>query len=296
MRRASRLGNACRRTGARRGGARERRPQARCRRGHDRDGVGQPAPRRRREGRRRLRRRVGPRGRPRDARSRASTAPRASRAPAPPARSRASTAAAKQRVVTGLASFAAGRAGNTAIGPHGVFVDGHDVYFTNGGPTGPTRGDAARTIVLRDPTLVAEEPVSALYGKLFKLRRHGGLREIADLWRFENENNPDAEVGNPLVDSNPVDVYADRGRFYVADAAATASCGSGASAGSAPLARVPERPDPEPVRPRPDPDAGRADRRGQGPGRRALHEPADRLPVPGRGREACSASTRARAR
>ena len=73
-------------------------------------------------------------------------------------------------------------------------------------------------VVPRDPTLVSEEPVSEKYGKLFKLKRHGGLREIADLWRFEYENNPDAEVGNELVDSNPVDVYADRGRFYVADA------------------------------------------------------------------------------
>ena len=58
----------------------------------------------------------------------------------------------------------------------------------------------------------------ARYGKLFELRRSGGLREIADLWAFENENNPDAVKGNPLVDSNPVDVLADRGRFIVADA------------------------------------------------------------------------------
>jgi hypothetical protein len=122
----------------------------------------------------------------------------------------------QRRVVTGLASFAPA-SGDTAIGPHGIYVDGGDVYFTNGGPTAPTRGDPP-VVVPRDPTLVSEEPVSALYGKLFKLGRHGGVREIADLWRFENENNPDAEVANPLVDSNPVDVYADDGRFYVADA------------------------------------------------------------------------------
>ena len=127
----------------------------------------------------------------------------------------------KRRVVTGLASFAPSAPQppaspfDNAIGPHGVYVDGNDVYFTNGGPTEPTRAGAT---VLRDPTLVSEEPVSAKYGKLFKLSRHGGVREIADLWRFENENNPDAEDGNPRIDSNPVDVYADDGRFYVADA------------------------------------------------------------------------------
>jgi hypothetical protein len=122
----------------------------------------------------------------------------------------------KRRVVTGLASFA-GPSGDSAIGPHGVFADGNDIYFTNGGPTGPTRGDPPE-IVLRDPTLVSEEPVSRLYGTLRKVERHGGHRMIADLWRFENENNPDAAKGNPLIDSNPVDVYADHGRFFVADA------------------------------------------------------------------------------
>lgn len=105
--------------------------------------------------------------------------------------------------------------GDSAIGPHGIYVDGDDVYFTNGGPTEPKRDDET---VLRDPTLVSEEPVSALYGTLLKLRRHGGFRQIADLWRFEHDNNPDADVANPAIDSNPVDVYADHGRFYVADA------------------------------------------------------------------------------
>src|SRR5918999_3313240 len=52
------------------------------------------------------------------------------------------------RVVRGLASFAPAD-GNNAIGPHGVFVDGNDVYFTNGGPTAPTRGGPTN-VVLRD--------------------------------------------------------------------------------------------------------------------------------------------------
>ena len=74
-------------------------------------------------------------------------------------------------------------------------------------------------VVLRDPTLVAEEPVSRLYGTLLSTRKHRGTtRVLAHLWRFEKENNPDAQVGNPLFDSNPVDVYADRKGFVVADA------------------------------------------------------------------------------
>ena len=67
--------------------------------------------------------------------------------------------------------------------------------------------------MLRDPTLVSEDPISALYGRVFKLRRYGGIRPVADAWAFENRFNPDAVVGNDLVDSNPVDVLEDRGRF-----------------------------------------------------------------------------------
>jgi hypothetical protein len=122
----------------------------------------------------------------------------------------------QERIATGLASFAPAD-GSSAIGPHGVFVKGSDVFFTNGGPTAPTRGDPP-VVVLRDPTLVAEEPVSRLYGTLLQIRRHGDPRLIADIWRFEHDNNPDELLGNRLIDSNPVDVFADRGRFFVADA------------------------------------------------------------------------------
>jgi hypothetical protein len=122
----------------------------------------------------------------------------------------------QERIAKGLASFAP-ESGDNAIGPHGVFVKGDDVFVTNGGPTAPTRGTPP-AVVLRDPTLVSEEPVSALYGTLLELRRHGRVRLIADIWDFERDNNPDAQVGNPAIDSNPVDVYADSGRFFVADA------------------------------------------------------------------------------
>jgi hypothetical protein len=122
----------------------------------------------------------------------------------------------QERVARGLASFAPAGGGN-AIGPHGVYAGRDGVVVTNGGPTAPERGTPPE-VVLRDPTLVAEEPVSAHYGMLLKLRRHGRTRPIADLWRFERDVNPDAEVGNPKIDSNPVDVLADRGRYLVADA------------------------------------------------------------------------------
>lgn len=122
----------------------------------------------------------------------------------------------QERIVTGLASFAPEGGGN-AIGPHGIFVRRNKVYVTNGGPTAPLRGDPP-DVVLRDPTLVAEDPVSSLYGKLLRIHRHGDVEEIADLWAFERDNNPDAELGNPLVDSNAVDVLALGRRFLVTDA------------------------------------------------------------------------------
>jgi len=158
----------------------------------------------------------------------------------------------KRRVVTGLASFAPYAPelpvmpGDNAIGPHGVYVDGDDVYFTNGGPTAPTREGE---VVLRDPTLVSEEPVSSKYGKLFRLGRHGGVREIADLWDFERVNNPDAEVGNPLIDSNPVDVYADDGRFYVADAGGNTVLRVGRFGGISALAVFGDFPNPTTIGP-----------------------------------------------
>jgi glucose/arabinose dehydrogenase len=143
------------------------------------------------------------------------------------------------RVVTGLASFAVANPelglGDSAIGPHGVYADGRDVYFTNGGPTGPTRNGDMNTVILRDE-LVEEDPVSALYGTLRKVTRHGPGRQIADIWDFERDNNPDAQVGNPLIDSNPVDVYADHGRFAVADAGGNSILGVGRFGGIRPLA------------------------------------------------------------
>jgi hypothetical protein len=119
-----------------------------------------------------------------------------------------------KRVVRGLASFAPA-GGDDAIGPHGVYVHGRELLVTNGGPTAPTRDGQ---VVLRDPTLVAEKRVSALYGTVLKVGKRGRVRKIADPWRFERDVNPDEEVGNPRIDSNPVDVLADRGGYLVPDA------------------------------------------------------------------------------
>jgi hypothetical protein len=122
----------------------------------------------------------------------------------------------QERIVTGLASFAPA-GGGSAIGPHGIFAAGHSVYVTNGGPTAPTRGEPP-AVVLRDPTLTAEEPVSRLFGRVLEIEDDGDVDSVADVWAFERANNPDAAVGNALVDSNPVDVLADARRLLVPDA------------------------------------------------------------------------------
>jgi hypothetical protein len=119
-----------------------------------------------------------------------------------------------KRVVRGLASFAPA-GGNNAIGPHGVFASRDGLVLTNGGPTAPTREGED---VLRDPTLVREARVSALYGTVLKVGRRGKIRKLADPWRYERDVNPDEELGNPRIDSNPAGVLADRGGYVIADA------------------------------------------------------------------------------
>jgi hypothetical protein len=70
--------------------------------------------------------------------------------------------------------------------------------------------------------LAAENPVADLFGRLLAVKRHGGVRSIADIYAFERDVNPDSQVGNPAIDSNPVDVLLDHGRFAVADAGGNA--------------------------------------------------------------------------
>jgi hypothetical protein len=124
------------------------------------------------------------------------------------------------RIVEGLASYANTPGNDNAIGPHGITVLGADrVFVTNGGPTEPK--DASGAPISRE-ALAAQNPVADLFGRLLLIKHHGQIRKVADLWAFERDVNPDAAVGNPAIDSNPVDVLFDRGRFVVADAGGNA--------------------------------------------------------------------------
>ena len=126
----------------------------------------------------------------------------------------------QSRLVEGLASYANTPGNTNAIGPHGITVLGADrVVVTNGGPTEPK--DASGSPISRD-TLAAQNPVADLFGRLLRIKHHRQIRKVADIWAFERDVNPDAAVGNPAVDSNPVDVLVDRGRFVVADAGGNA--------------------------------------------------------------------------
>jgi len=114
----------------------------------------------------------------------------------------------QERLVEGLASFAEQGTGGGAIGPHGIFVvDGDKVLITNGGPTSANRDE-----------LAAQNPVANLFGRVLAIKEHGGIVRLADIWDFERDNNPDAQVGDPAVDSNAVDVLVDHRRLVVADA------------------------------------------------------------------------------
>jgi hypothetical protein len=116
----------------------------------------------------------------------------------------------QHRVVEGLASFAGQGTGASAIGPHGIYAQHkHRILVTNGGPTGADR-DA----------LAAQNPVADLFGRVLKVRHRGDVKRLVDTWAFERANNADAKVGNPAIESNPVDVLSDRGRLIIADAGA----------------------------------------------------------------------------
>ena len=119
----------------------------------------------------------------------------------------------------GLASFAP-ETGSNAIGPHGITDAGRRIFVTNGGPTAPLR----EGVVVPRWVLAQENPVARRFGKVFRFRAGKGLnrdlKAIADPYALESGENPDGLVGNPLVDSNPVDVAIDRGRVVIADAGA----------------------------------------------------------------------------
>jgi DNA-binding beta-propeller fold protein YncE len=114
----------------------------------------------------------------------------------------------QHRLVSGLASIGDEGTGANALGPHGIVVDRSGrVVITNGGPDGANRDE-----------LAAQNPVADLFGRVLGIGRNGDIQRLVDVWGFERDNNPDAQVGNPEVDSNAVDVIAKRHRFVIADA------------------------------------------------------------------------------
>jgi glucose/arabinose dehydrogenase len=129
------------------------------------------------------------------------------------------------RIATGLASYA--NVGENpdaptfenAIGPHGITVLGDDgVIITNGGPTEPKVNG---TTVDRE-YLANGHPYADLFGRVLAIGKRGRVLKLADIYDFERDNNPDAEAGNPAVDSNPVDVAVDGFKLVVADAGGNA--------------------------------------------------------------------------
>jgi hypothetical protein len=128
----------------------------------------------------------------------------------------------QSRIAQGLASYANTPGDVNGIGPHGITVlDADRVFVTNGGPTEPKDASGAR---IDRSTLAAQNPVADRFGRLLRIERPGQVSNFADIWAFERDVNPDGVVGNPAIDSNPVDVFLDgtRDRFVVADAGGNA--------------------------------------------------------------------------
>ena len=133
------------------------------------------------------------------------------------------------RIVSGLASLANigpdAPAGSNGIGPHGLIVTREGkLLITNGGPTAPTTiatPPATGTPLTRE-ALADINPVASLFGKVLKITHRGRAVPLADIWDYERDFNPDAEVGNPEVDSNAVDLLEDGNRLVVADAGGNA--------------------------------------------------------------------------
>jgi hypothetical protein len=118
------------------------------------------------------------------------------------------------RVAKGLASFA-NRAGNSAIGPHGITVVGSDgVIITNGGPTAPSLVEDGPPIPHPREYLAAQNRVADLFGRVLLVGKHHRPVKLADVYRFEETANPDGGA----LDSNAVDVLYDGHRLAVADA------------------------------------------------------------------------------
>jgi hypothetical protein len=130
----------------------------------------------------------------------------------------------QSRIVDGLASYAndvnqngtTDDDGDSGIGPHGIAVRGsNSIFVTNGGPTAPKNAEGEP--ITRDE-LAAEDPAADLFGRLLRVRRDGRFSSLADIYAFERDVNPDADVANAEVDTNATDVLIDGGRFVISDA------------------------------------------------------------------------------
>ena len=127
----------------------------------------------------------------------------------------------KTRVADHLASYANKETRGGAIGPHGIAVIGKDtVIVTNGGPTAPTVGTPPVVVTRED--MAKENRIANLFGRIFLIGPFGVPVPLADTYAFERDVNPDKVVGNPLVDTNPVDVEVDGLSLVYADAGGNA--------------------------------------------------------------------------
>jgi hypothetical protein len=148
----------------------------------------------------------------------------------------------KRRLVQGLASLGDQGTGANAIGPHGIFVDSRNrVLVTNGGPTEANRDQ-----------LAAQNPVAAQFGRVLRVGGNGRVQRLLDIWGFERDNNPDAQVANPMVDSNAVDVLTEHGRLVVADAGGNSLLRTTRNGSLRVLSLFPNRPVPNPMAPPPE--------------------------------------------
>jgi hypothetical protein len=124
------------------------------------------------------------------------------------------------RIISGLPSMANTPGDTNAIGPHGIAVLGADqVFITNGGPTEP-RVPATGADIPRE-TLAQSTPAADLFGRVLWIAHHRAVK-VGDIWGFERAHNPDAAVGNPAIDSNPVDLLFDGFKIVVAHAGGNA--------------------------------------------------------------------------
>ncbi|HKQ00659.1 MAG TPA: ScyD/ScyE family protein [Actinomycetes bacterium] len=110
----------------------------------------------------------------------------------------------QHRVLTGLPSTAAPD-GTAAAGPVDLGFSGWTGYLLIGNPGGGTA------------TRKALGPGAGRFGKLLKVDLHG-IRSVADFPRFEENNNPDGNLAEGGVDSNPNGLLVGHKSQYVTDA------------------------------------------------------------------------------